>query len=69
MLKFVRGQEGCMKVERIKIIFDLEKQHQCNNVIKELTTVDNKHVNTNNDILGKMCKFYEALYTSKYVDE
>ena len=52
-----------------KYFFDLEKQHQCNNVIKELTTVDNRHVHTNNDILGEMCKFYEELYTSKSVDD
>ena len=30
--------------------------------------LNNKHIHTNNDILGEMCKFYEHLYTSKLVD-
>ena len=47
VLKFVRGPDGCVKVKRIQNIFDLEKQYQCNNVIKELTNVDNRHVHTN----------------------
>ena len=51
-----------------RYFFDLERKHQSNNVIKELVNSNNKHIHTNNDILGEMCKFYEDLYTSKSVD-
>ena len=48
----IRSRLGWMREgkKNSKYFFDLEKQHQCNNVINELTTVDNRHVNTNNDI-------------------
>ena len=68
---FIRSRSHWIKEgeRNTKYFFGLEKSHQSNNVIKRLVKNENIHVNTNNDILGEMCNFYENLYTSKYIND
>ena len=68
---FIRSRSHWVKEgeRNTKYFFGLEKSHQSNNVIKKLVTNENIHVNTNNDILGEMCNFYENLYTSKNIND
>ena len=51
-----------------KFFLGLEKKHQTQNIIRELTNENNDFLNTDEEILGEMCNFYEKLYDTQNIN-
>ena len=47
----------------------MEKKHQTHKVINEIETDEKIKLETNSDILGEICNFYEKLFSSNSIED
>ena len=58
-----------MKEKKYKVFLRSRKNpHQTQNIIWELTNENNGFLNTDEEILGEMCNFYEKLYDTQNIN-
>ena len=51
-----------------KFFLGLEKNPQTQNIIRELTNENSDFLNTDEEILGEMCNFYEKLFDTQNIN-